>query len=74
MNATNRKKLKAALQATGRARISDEQVEEAALLLIEGGKTRAEIAGGLGVSVGTLVKRLTALADGPNGAGATAAE
>lgn len=61
LKVSDRKKLEAALRISGRQRISDEQVEGAALLLIEGKKTVQELAEKLQVSAQTLRKRLNAL-------------
>ena len=58
LNATNRKKLANVLRQTGRTKITEEQLEAAAHSLIEGKKTRFELAEALGVSVQTLSKRL----------------
>lgn len=63
LNATNRKKLAQALKLTGRQKVSDEEIEKAALKLIDGKKTRAELAEELGISVQTLSKRLHRLAN-----------
>jgi len=63
LNVTNRKKLAQALKQTGRQKVSDEELEKAALKLIEGKKTRQELAEELGISVQTLSKRLHRLAN-----------
>jgi HTH domain. len=65
LNATLRKKLDAALATHGRNKISEQQAEEAALALIDGKKTPAQLAEKLGVSTATLKKRLKKLAEGP---------
>ena len=65
LNATLRKKLNAALDASSRSKLSDLQAEEAAVALIEGRKTKAELAEKYAVSVQTLTKRLRALGGDP---------
>lgn len=65
LNASNRKKLNAALAASSRSKMTDAQTEEAAVLFIDGKKTKAELAEKYGVSVQTLAKRLHALAEDP---------
>ena len=49
LNATNRKKLALALRQTGRDKVTEEQMEKAALDLIEGKKGRHELAEALGI-------------------------
>lgn len=65
LNATKRKALRAALQATSRSRIADETVEEIAHALIDGKKTLDDFVEKTGVSKQTLKKRLAALAEDP---------
>lgn len=72
LNATKRKSLKAVLQASSRARISDEDLETIANQLIEEKTTLDEAAEAYSVSKVTLKKRLAALAD-PEQATASAA-
>lgn len=66
LKASERKKLKAALQASSRSRITDEQLEEAAALLIDGKKTVPELAEKYQISAQTLRRHLLSLAE-PNG-------
>ncbi len=61
LKVSDKKKLEAALRTSGRQRISDEQVEAAALVLIEGKKTITELSEKLQVSAQTLRKRMNAL-------------
>lgn len=72
LNATKRKSLKAVLQASSRARVSDEDLEAIANQLIEEKTTLDEAAETYNVSKATLKKRLAALAD-PEQATASAA-
>ncbi len=65
LNATNRKKLALALRQTGRDKVTEEQMEKAALDLIEGKKGRHELAEALGISVQTLSKRLRKMTEPP---------
>lgn len=65
LNATKRKALREALQASSRSKISDEDVEKIALQLIDGKKTLDEFVEKTGVSKQTLKKRLAALAEDP---------
>jgi DNA-directed RNA polymerase specialized sigma24 family protein len=65
LNASQRKKLAAALDASNRSKLTDDQVEEIALALIDGKKTPAELAETYEVSVQTLKKRLRRAAEGP---------
>lgn len=65
LNATKRKALKAVLQASSRARISDADLEAIANSLIEEKTTLDEAAEQYGISKATLKKRLAALAE-PN--------
>jgi DNA-binding CsgD family transcriptional regulator len=66
LNATLRKKLDAALVASSRSKITDAQAEEAAMALIEGKKTPAQLAERLGVTTQTLKNRLRKLTQDPS--------
>jgi DNA-binding CsgD family transcriptional regulator len=65
LNATLRKKLDAALAANSRSKMTDAQAEEAALALIEGKKTPAQLAEKYQVSTQTLKNRLRKLTEDP---------
>lgn len=60
LNQSKKKKLAAALEATSRSKLTTEDLEQAADMLIEG-KSRAEVAEQYGVSPQTLAKRLRGL-------------
>ena len=63
LNQTTRKKLLQALQQSGRIKVTDEQVEAAALAFIDGKKTMDELAEKLGVTSQTLRQRMKQLAE-----------
>jgi transposase-like protein len=68
LNKTDRKKLAQALAATGRRKLSDQDLETAAIALIDGKKTIQELAEKFEVTPQTLRQRLRGLCEPPNGA------